>query len=75
MISVGAVFSKEMYVTFHEQHSSGYGFPSLLLAKPLVLKNNSDTPAEAHVARSSNGSAVHGKSFHKGLTKRSIIFM
>ena len=44
-----------MYGTFHEQHSIGYGFPSLILATlasadesalPLVFKNNSDTPAD-----------------------------
>ena len=48
---------------FHEQQACGYGFPSQPLAtcasagvsEPLVLKNHSDTSAEARVARGSDG--------------------
>ena len=51
---------------FHEQHSIGYGFPSLLLVtcasvfkhswlRHSCLKTNSDTSAEAPVTRSSDG--------------------
>ena len=83
--------------TFHEQHSIGYGFPSLLLAtrasadvSELVFKHEwrsqeclktipthplRHTWPEVVMGNHTRSSAVHGKSFHKGLTKRSIIFM
>ena len=83
-------------VTFHEQHSIGYGFPSLLLAtrasadvSELVFKHEwrsheclktipthplRHTWPEVVMGNHTRSSAVHGRSFHKGLTKRSIIF-
>ena len=82
-------------VTFHEQHSIGYGFPSLLLVtrasadvSELVFKHEwrsheclktipthplRHTWPEVVMGNHTRSSAVHGRSFHKGLTKRSII--
>ena len=84
-------------VTFHEQHSIGYGFPSLLLVtrasadvSELVFKHEwrsheclktipthmlRHTWPEVVMGNHTRSSAVHGRSFHKGLTKRSIIFV
>ena len=84
------VLSRELlYVTFHEQHSSGYGFPSLLLAtrasadvSELVFKHEwrshkclktipthplRHTWSEVVMGNHTRSSAVHGRSFHKGL--------
>ena len=83
--------------TFHEQHSIGYGFPSLLLAtrasadvSELVFKHEwrsheclktipthplRHTWPEVVMGNHTRSSAVHGRSFHKGLTKRSMIFV
>ena len=84
-----------MYGTFHEQHSIGYGFPSLLLVtrasadvSELVFKHEwrsheclktipthplRHTWPEVVMGNHTRSSAVHGKAFHKGLTKQSII--
>jgi hypothetical protein len=56
-------------VTFHEQQECGYDFPSLLLANPLR-----HTLPKVVMGNHTHMSAVHGKSFHNDLTKRSITF-
>ena len=73
------------YVTFHEQQECGYGFPSLPLATSASEDVSELVFLKARVARHTwpevvmgnhtHTSAVHGKSFHNGLTKRSIILI
>ena len=91
LLHINSHHSTNLNVTFHEQQECGYGFPSLPLATRAsadvhewrsheCLKNILTHPLrhtwpEVVMGNHTHTSAVHGKSFHNGLTKRSIIFI
>ena len=67
---------------FHEQQECGYDFPSLLTSGHVWRSHSCSKIIPAHLLRHvwpkivmenhTHTPAVHGKSFHKGLTKQSL---